>query len=263
MPLADITYDGPMTNLMTNVMKDPDGLLPWRLKAPCLRAAFAEGGPFSEAVIDTTIGLWNGLILRGITFGCDVVKEGPVLYTSLKHWNHMVTSSEGKGRQYYCKPNVYGNAIFNRFKGIGRSADMACNYWDAAHAADWSSMGHGKLKSFEEAVKFFQKFDLVGPLIAVLMAGDYACAGKFDMPDAHIMGGYIKSISAGALGHMRLMGAIDGKGDKETCRQVFEALYREVDLALTNEEKERVQFSTVILEHAMCKYYKAVTHDLF
>ena len=122
-----------------------------------------KGEPFSEDIIDTTIGLWNGLILRGITFGCDVVKEGPVLYTSLKHWNSMVMRSEGKGSRYYCKPNVYGNAIFNRFKGIGRLADMACNYWDAVHAADWSSMGHDMLKSFDEAVKFFQKFDLVGP----------------------------------------------------------------------------------------------------
>ena len=59
------------------------------------------------------------------------------------------------------------------------------------------------------------------------------------------------------------MKAIHDKGKKETCRGVFEALYHEVDLALTNEEKERIQFSTVIMEHAMCKYYKAVTHNLF
>jgi len=263
MPLTDTEYKGPMSTLMTNVMKDPDGLLPWRFKAPCLNAAFTKGGPFSKDIIDTTIGLWNGLILRGITFGCDIVKEGPVLYDSLDAWDNMVKANASRDSQYLCKPNVYGNAIFNRFKGIGRSVDMASNYWDAAHVSNWTSMGRDNYKAFDAAVEFFKQFDLIGPLIAVLMAGDYACAGKFDMPDAYTMGGYIKSISAGALGCMKLMGTVVGKGTKETCRMAFENLYCELDERLTEAEKKRIGFSTIMLEHAMCKYYKAVKYDLF
>jgi hypothetical protein len=265
MPLTDPNYTGPMTTLMKNVMKDPDGLLPWRLKAPSLNAAFAEGGPFSKGIIDTPIGLWNGLILRGITFGCDVVKEGPSLYKSLDEWDSIVVTSESKGSQFICKPSIYGNAIYNRHKGIGRSPQMASIYWNASksHAAKWASMGQGEFKSFDTAVKFFKKFDLIGALIAVLMAGDYACAGKFDMPNAHIMGGYIKSISAGALGCMKLMGTVVGKGNKESCQSAFVELYEELDVTLTDEEKKTMEFSTVMQEHAMCKYYKAVTHELF
>ena len=263
MPLTDMGCEGPMSTLMTNVMKDPDGLLPWRLKAPCLNAAFADGDPFSKDIINTTIGLWNGLVLRGITFGCDIVKEGPILYDSLDAWDDTVKANASRDSQYLCKPNVYGNAIYNRFKGIGHSVNMASNYWEAAHASNWSSMGRGDYKTFDAAVEFFKQFDLIGPLIAVLMAGDYACAGKFDMPDAYTMGGYIKSISAGALGCMNLMGTVVGKGTKETCRTAFKNLYCELDKRLTEAEKKRIGFSTIMLEHAMCKYYKAVKYNLF
>ena len=263
LPLTDVDYDGLMTTLMRNVMEDPDGFLPWRLKAPCLSMVFGDGGPFSENIIDTPIGLWNALIVRGITFGCDIIQEGPQLYNSLEEWSNKVTASESKGSQYICKVNIYGNAIYNRHKGIGRSPAMAANYWNAAHASDWASMGQGEKRSFDGAVKFFRQFDLIGPLIAVLLAGDYSCAGKFDMPDAHTMGGYIKSISAGALGCMKLMGMVSGKGDKKSCQKAFVDLYEALDLALTDEEKSKMNFSPIMLEHAMCKYYKAITYKLF
>jgi hypothetical protein len=228
-----------------------------------LNAAFREGGPFLKDIIDTTVGLWNGLILRGITFGCDIVKEGPVLYDSLDAWDDMVQANASRDSQYLCKPNVYGNAILNHFKDIGCSVDMASNYWDAAYASNWMSMGRDNYKGFDAAVEFFKQFDLIGPLIAVLMTGDYACAGKFDMPDAYTMGRYIKSISAGALGCMNLMGTVVGKGTKETCRMAFENLYHELDKQLTEAKKKWIGFSMIMLEHAMCKYYKAVKYDLF
>ena len=65
------------------------------------------------------------------------------------------------------------------------------------------------------------------------------------------MRGYIKSISAGALGHMRLMGAIHDKGNKETCRRVFEALYCEVDLTLTCMQLNQQNTSLILLGHAV------------
>jgi hypothetical protein len=67
MLLMDPNYTGPMTTHMKNVMKDSDGLLPWKLKASSLNVTFAEGGPFSKGIIDTLSGLWKGLILCGIT----------------------------------------------------------------------------------------------------------------------------------------------------------------------------------------------------
>jgi hypothetical protein len=142
---------------------------------------------------------------------------------------------------------------------------MASIYWNIfkSHVAEWASMEQGKFKSFDTAVEFFKKFNLIGALIAVLMAGDYACAGKFDIPNAHIIGGYIKSISAGVLGCMKLMGTVIGTGNKESCRSAFVKLYEELDVTLTNEEKKKKEFSTIMQKHTMCKYYKAVTHELF
>jgi len=197
---------------------------------------------------------WDAIFNHFKGIGCSVDMASN--YWDAAHASNWISM----GRDNY---KAFDAAIFNRFKGIGRSADMAFNYWDAAHASNWTSMGRDNYKAFDATVEFFKQFDLIGPLIAVLMAGDYACAGKFDMPDAYTMGGYIKLISAGALGCMNLMGTVVGKGTKETCRMAFENLYCELDEQLTEAEKKRIGFSAIMLEHAMCKYYKSVKYDLF
>jgi hypothetical protein len=106
-PLTDDEFNSPVTKLMTNVRKDLDGLLPWCLKAPSLKAAFAEGGPFSKDIIDTPARLWNKLRIHDITFGCDVLIDGAVLYESLNEWDKKVAESASKGHQYLCKDIYY------------------------------------------------------------------------------------------------------------------------------------------------------------
>lgn len=264
LPLTDPNYSGLTTRLMENVMKDPDGLLPWRSVAPSLRTAYTDNGPYSLGNINKIEALYSALILRGVTFGCDVVNEDHhIFFNNLAEWNNLIAASSLKPDSYLCRPSVYGNAIYNRFKQIGRSKDMGTNYWNAIEGVDWGAMGQGDQRLFGKAVTFFKQFDLIGYLIAVLLAGDFACAGKFDMPSASEMGAYIKKISAGAVGCMHLQGTVPGNTTRKNCQTAFEALYDYLEHELSAEEKQRMRFSTIILEHAMCKYYKAVTQYLF
>lgn len=140
---------------------------------------------------------------------------------------------------------------------------MCANYWQTIQTVDWGSMGHGEKQSFDEVVKFFPQFDLIGDLIAFLLSEDFACAGKFTMPSLAEMDGHLKEISAGAMGCMLLQSTIDEADNTGQCCTTFEEFYRYLDQELSKEEKSKLNFSTVILEHCMCKYYKAVTYSLF
>lgn len=121
-------------------------------------------------------------------------------------------------------------------------------------------MGYSDQCLFKDAVNFFKKFDLIGNLIAILLSGDFACAGKFDMPSTSEMGALVKNISAGAVCCMQLQGTVRDKGNKERCQVAFAGLYCYLEKELTIEENKKIKFSTIILEHATCKYYKTVTY---
>lgn len=117
--LTNPNFLGLMTPLMTKVMQNPDILLPWYSAAPSLHAAYSDSGPYSSRNTNKVEALFSALLLRGVTFGYDVViNNNYVYFNNLHKWDEPVAANSDKPNSYLCKPGVYGNLIYNRLKAL-------------------------------------------------------------------------------------------------------------------------------------------------
>lgn len=107
-------------------------------------------------------------------------------------------------------------------------------------------------------------FPLLGPLTAHLLVADYVDAGVVEPPDAETMARVICRIDAGALAGLR---ALDYFHNRDALRYVkeraFMDLYAYLDNEFTPDEKRRLNWGPICLEHGLCKYSRFAKHQVF
>ncbi|KAA1470366.1 hypothetical protein DENSPDRAFT_685237 [Dentipellis sp. KUC8613] len=268
-PPSSISKD-PNFMLLKAIADKPDFLLPFREKAPSVLAVRKEDGPFSPGYLNTRAGFFSALIFRGITFRCDFLVNHRTVFQSLEDWQtYRASLDPSLPPTYFCKTDAYG-------KNTKRTEDHIPLYWSAA-SETWESMvGPNRkprtFKQFYDAiVKGRSKENHIlyygfGALIGYLLSADYAEAGLISMPTKEEMGGIIVDISRGALRYLQdqnVVGPKGSKGSKQYRLDItgkFLELYNFLDASLTDEEKTKMGFNTVMLEHTLCKMKRL--HDM-
>ena len=157
-------------------------------------------------------------------------------------------------------PRAYGTAT-------KRNISYASDYFEAEE--QWKNLqkraDKDGLVSFTRCFNFCKSVALpqVGPLSAMLMAGDLAYAGVIAMPSPAEMAGVIREVNKGAitaLESLHILPGISPHANKVSKRSInsvvaaFTKVYDYFDERLSDEVKEQVKWGPIVLEHTLCKY---------
>ncbi|KAJ6467173.1 hypothetical protein C8R47DRAFT_1223743 [Mycena vitilis] len=107
------------------------------------------------------------------------------------------------------------------------------------------------------------KFPLCGDLAGHLLAADYADAGLCQQPDEHVMAHGICKIDAGAVAGLQALDYFHAGALHYQKQRAFVQLYQFLDGELTADEKQRLHWNPICLEHALCKYLRFITNFHF
>ena len=275
LPLLEADYHPPQSNISpedkvrVKVLKNMDGLLPFREHGPSRKRIMMEDGPFSPANIQTKAGFFSALIFRGITFTCAIIQDNHVLFKDASDWNQVVKDIKARnlGDRYISNPNAYTSYTF-REPSLGdkywiTANDPKFNSWLFSRQPDTKSDYVVMWKMFKEARDGDGEmaFPSFGNLVAHLLAADYTYAdGPISKPTCDEMGSIISTIKSGATKGLILLGYGD-KLDETTTKEAFKELYEYLEEKLTAPQKERMTFDTLMLEHALCKIQKVHKGD--
>ncbi|KAJ7218828.1 hypothetical protein C8J57DRAFT_1254679 [Mycena rebaudengoi] len=144
-------------------------------------------------------------------------------------------------------------------KGKEKTAPKSSPLPELVSAHDGSNLPK---RSYEELLKVVTNkthpFPLCGDLGGHLLAADYADAGICDQPDKHTMAHVICKIDAGAVAGLRAHDYIYADTLNYAKQASFIDLFDYVDSELTPDEKARLEWSPICLEHTLCKYSRII-----
>ena len=238
------------------ILSDPDRYFPFREHAPSRLNVLQDNGPFSPQLMQTCTGIFSSAVFRGITFGTDFSRSGPVTFDSLDDWN---SATEGLSVEKYCCRSAYGQC------NPGRVPALAESYWTTATKGEWEALFQSTPQvPFLNGYDFLlsNRFPQLGPLGAYLLAADYAYAGAFAWPSSDDISAVIRSINKGAASGLQRLGfvtrtktkkpGIDGtRKGVDLAREWIsgEVILREGDPAIVND---------IVVEHSLCKLMRAI-----
>jgi hypothetical protein len=100
-------------------------------------------------------------------------------------------------------------------------------------------------------------FPQVGRLTAHLLAADCFYARYQRSPDAEELGTTVYTLKMGALKGLKKLGLLPNTNTTEAqTRDAFTALYNFLDSHLSSDQKARMKFDAIMVEHVICKYSK-------
>ena len=268
LPLLDTP--GPITNhgaFMHKVSLDRDFLLPYRNMAPTLQLAYqADPGPYSPQSVRTRGGFFSALILRALTFSAPMVLEDRHLYfQSIDDWDEFekAAEAENKPKEYFADISAYGTPNRRRNTSIVPDLWRASSLWEERiedlEDGQFSPIEFYQWICGKEASHHSVKFTNIGPLTAYLITADYIHAGMVKMPTLDEMATLIHSIGRGALAGLRALGLLPRGVQAVTIDDVGLALDKLVNFLeekLTEEEKKKMDFNLILVEHALCKFVR-------
>lgn len=275
--------------LQKKVCSNPDFYLPFRERAPTRQKAIKADYSSAES-LRTKEGFWNLLCHRGVFFGSKFAEERESTYfKDLDAWKEFYKSSN-KSDAYFCNMNAYGTSISQRTLYLMEEYWQAADHWVAYLAkpenkVDFDSIyiflmateknkninhplppGHSNRRNknssppkydaenreLDERTKV-QRFHGIGSLIAMLIAGDLAAAGVYNMPTPEEMGKHICNLDKGAQNGLLKLGLISDKSKSDVEAAVVEVC-KYLDEHLSEAEKKVMGYSPIMVEHALCKY---------
>ncbi|KAF6759706.1 hypothetical protein DFP72DRAFT_806004 [Ephemerocybe angulata] len=232
------------------VFNNTDKKLPFRDKAISRRTVLQSGGPFSAANLRTRAGFFSVLVHRAITHQSDFLTiHGERMFSSLRDFKTRLAKYKGKEPTFFCTGSAYG--AWTALKTTNSD-----QFWEAsgkpAHT-DWL-LGSCKttFESLVSKLSHSNEFPSIGPLIAYLIAADYAIAGVIDMPDDFTMGRLIFRIGKGGLKGLTALGFKVSTEDETA--DAFHALYDIVCKRISVERRAQMDFNVFVLEHMLCKF---------
>jgi hypothetical protein len=267
------------TPLMTKIQHNLDHYLPFRDHAPQRIKSVEPNGPYHSAVINTRTAYFDSLFWRGISYSTASAMNHSMIFDLLDFRRRESSSIESIGaaetEKYFCNPKAYGP--YNCF----RTTASADQYWESSGRPELSDWLKRDIKpSYLDQWRFFKgtylkdakgnyekdsknkkikAFPQIGNLVAHVLTGDYASAGKVELPSVQDMGEVITEINAGGLKGLIAIGYLAGikKPSQEQITVAFEHLYQYLEANLSERQKNLMGFGVLLVEHALCKFTRA------
>ena len=225
---------------------NPDHLLPFRSHAPTLQQA--RKTILSDAArMGTPAGLFNLAAFRGVFYGSEFAKTDLRWFDSIDEWDGYHTAS-GKEEAFFVTRAAYGTPQGNR------SLTNLSLYWPVA-SLDW--LEHLKANPDKDAIDFFkffkEKLRNVGELSALLMVGDLVESGFIPPPSGAEMGKMVSVVNKGSVRGLQSLELLGPTPTQNEVVEAFDGLHSFLESALSEEAKGLMRYSTIVLEHGLCK----------
>ncbi|KAF8067618.1 hypothetical protein FPV67DRAFT_1416126 [Lyophyllum atratum] len=235
---------------LRKVARDPDYFMPFRDVAPTRSYAIKNLCSDKDRLL-TQEGFGSLLLHRAFFYGSDFGKSHPGFFTDISEWDdlHAALVAAGKDNAYFIRNGVYGSASKHRQVDFISKLWVSRTEWPAWHA-------NRPEFTFLELLQFLKgenRFYGVGPLTALLIAGDMAVADACPMPSAEDVGNIIFDVKKGALKGLQKYGLVGSSPTRQEVVDAFVALHIYLVTHLTAEEKHAMGYTVLMLEHSLCK----------
>ena len=245
-----------LTKLQRTVYNNQDRYLAFRERAMGRMRMTAPDGPMNPSNIDAPGAIASGLIWRGITFGCRVVRKRQTFFRSVDDWNALLHSLSGMPDRYFCDKGAYGTTISGRSVGLAPAffeAEIVCRDLLRKNAG---ADGKVDFKIFYRIItskNLSRTFPQCGPLILLLFSGDLCMAGKLREPSVEDMAELAVALNSGAVTGLSFCGLISASSSAADKRDAFIRAYRFIDANLVDAEKREIVWNPITFEHILCK----------
>lgn len=266
------------TNLQSSVLHDMDKLIPFRERAPSRTLMQQDLSPFSQSMARTRKGLFSALSWRGITYHTTFSLETSPVFDDIDDWNARLIAMEHRPNElslsnpesYFCDMAAYGRS------NPHRKVELADAYWEASDSTVWTAMTGSGVIPFAEGYKFFtstrpNRFAQIGTLAGYLLTADFVYAGVIAKPTLDEIGDMVYVINKGAVAGLVKLGLIQTlpakrgfrKGNKEEYKDAIKCVYSYLSTHLSKEKKGRMGLDTIMVEHLLCKFHRAISKGFF
>ena len=116
--------------------------------------------------------------------------------------------------------------------------------------------------SLEDPIKKVKLFDNIGLLMAFLICGNLVEAGILSMPSIQEWAGLIHRLGKGAKAGMEMFGLMQKDRNKEEVCNAFMSLDLSLQHELQMDEKDRMGYNIIMLEHVLCKIKQLTTQGI-
>ena len=269
------------------IAADSDNFLALREQGASRRRILScPGNPFEDMNIVTNSGLFSALYFRARSF-----RSPALLHTPQQHLRTMFTGPEDV-RQYESgiqnllqqSPELFGTLtntqrkhFFHHHKMYGQSNplpdDWPYRLWKAVELTNWEALMSQGSADFQALHKLWTKpqskskknqtevpsqyLPKMGCLALYLLCADLSYTSAVAMPSIESLGEMVASVNLGAVNGLQTLGLVhadlSGQALKGTVKTQFVELFREISERLSEEEKDRMGFDGVVLEHTLCK----------
>ena len=263
--------------ILDKVASNPDFYLPFRQHGPSLANARREiYANVNRLANGDGVGFFNVLAFRGVFFGSPFARSDHYRwFNSLDDWENFRMmekdkAKEYKGERYYVTKNCYGQTQ------IRRKLSLLPLYWEqrtwwnnkfnkpekpAVDAVFKWLTSHQKIDGSDKK-KTLTLFSNIGQLTALLICGDLAEAGVIKMPSAEEWAKLISRVGKGSKAGMVMCGFVKDKSSQEELCKAFVSLDLALQHELSDEEKEKMGYNVIMLEHALCKIKRLTSEDV-
>ena len=240
-----------------------DKLLPFRECAPSRSRIRGDDGPFGNAVIQTTEGVFSALIWRGITYSTPFSMRGRMTFKSVEDFRQARDEFPNESDDFFCDPCAYGQ------HNKGRNLSLAPLYMKGLKNNAWPNFVQDKTLPvpFMEALKFFQnsaKFPSLGPLGAYLLTADYSYTNVVATPTSEEVAMILRDINKGAVSAFEVLKLIPPRKTKASkatltdCQAAFTKVIQIVKDVIPAEYHTILHLDAVMVEHLLCKYSRSL-----
>ncbi|KAG6848987.1 hypothetical protein H0H93_012214 [Arthromyces matolae] len=261
--MLPIARDGPdahkksMDPQVAKVAHDADYLSPLRDTAPT--RCHLQKHLFSDPTfLKTDDGFGSVLLHRALFYGSPFALKDDGIWPKVNPSWDDIQKEHNYNKAYFVRNNVYGSG--NRHRKLENFTPI----WDGRFG--WHTFLEDNLNpNFDQASTILavilvvqwiinKKITNVGPLTAVLIAGDLADAGVIPEPTPEMMGKLIFDLSKGAMVGLRYLKLIVGSHpSQQDVQRAMVILYNHLKANLTDEEQQIIKFSVRMIEHGLCK----------
>jgi hypothetical protein len=254
------------TNLQLFIMSDMSKNCPFRDCTPDFARMSGCDGPYFRDRIKTEGGIFSAILWRGVTLRTKFSQVERAVFLDYADWDDTLKAMPKTG-SYVCNANVHGTAT-------QRNPKHAFKYWQSVLKLKWPDFCQ-ESHTFQEFYDLFhpnhpdQPFEHLGPLGTLQLLGDLVQCGVAPLPSNVDIGRCMKLINSGSVkGAAYLLGDMDvdqlgwTKKNAEYCSRGAQHAFNILRDNLTHEEKEFINVSYCMVEHALCKFWIAVNKGL-
>ncbi|KAJ7245185.1 hypothetical protein B0H12DRAFT_1308057 [Mycena haematopus] len=265
-----------LSSLQAYVKSRLDFLLPFREHGPSRVKSRGPTTAFDPSHSRTWAGLFSGLIFRGVTFASPfAVQAAKTFFLNVGDWDAECAKHPGATDDFFCNAWAYSK------RKSTRTVSLVSDYWTALttpDCPDWEVNTANRCYDFRACYNFLKetspsRFKEIGSLAGFLLTADFYYAGAVAPPTVQDVGEIIRGINKGGVRGLELLGLVQererGKGrtykmaSTDEVRAAFGKLYGFLDRNLSDVQKQRMVFDSIMTENSLCKFSRVVGANKF